>query len=123
MKEFFVPLSVGEFLDRYSILLLKKKYFPYSDPRLLCVENEIAFYIKSLTESGIEIKDCELFQALLLLNQEIWKLEETWRKDLSDEDFLQTARLVPKRNDERAKLKQQLNEKYKSRITDVKSHF
>lgn len=96
MKEFFVPLSVGEFLDRYSILLLKKRYFPCSDPRLLCVENEIAFYIKSLTESGIEIKDCELFRTLLFLNQEIWKLEETWRKDLSDEDFYRQLVLFQK---------------------------
>ena len=99
MKKVLIPLSVGEFLDRYSILLLKKKFFPSSDPRLVHVENEIAFYVKSLAESGIEIEGCELFQALLFLNQEIWKLEETWRKDLSDKEFLQTARLVPKMND------------------------
>lgn len=115
-----IPISVGELLDKISILQIKSQY------------TENSFIIKELNDliniaKSQDIFDEEEFSRLLEINQKLWKIEDEIRvfeqKHIFDDDFITCARLVYTYNDERAKIKKEINEKYHSEYQEVKFYL
>ena len=114
-----IPISVGELLDKISILQIKSQYTDN-----LYVTKEL----ESLIEIAKEFKvfDFEYFDKLFEVNQKLWKIEDELRileksQDFGD-TFINLARSVYNTNDRRASIKKQINEKYNSSYREIKIH-
>ena len=114
-----IPISVGELLDKISILQIKSQYTDN-----LYVTKEL----ESLIEIAKEFKvfDFEYFDKLFEVNQKLWKIEDELRileksQDFGD-NFINLARSVYNTNDRRASIKKQINEKYNSSYREIKIH-
>ena len=114
-----IPISVGELLDKISILQIKSQYTDN-----LYVTKEL----ESLIEIAKEFKvfDFEYFDKLFEVNQKLWKIEDELRileksQDFGD-TFINLARSVYITNDRRASIKKQINEKYNSSYREIKIH-
>ena len=114
-----IPISVGELLDKISILQIKSRYTDN-----LYVTKEL----ESLIEIAKEFKvfDFEYFDKLFEVNQKLWKIEDELRileksQDFGD-TFINLARSVYITNDRRASIKKQINEKYNSSYREIKIH-
>ena len=114
-----IPISVGELLDKISILQIKSQY----------TDN---MYVNKELESLIEIAkdfkvfDFKYFDQLLEVNQKLWKIEDELRiheksKDFGDA-FINLARSVYITNDKRSSIKKEINQKYNSSYREVKIH-
>jgi hypothetical protein len=112
-----VPISVGELLDKISILEIKSMF---TDNEYVLKELEELNLIKStLTQYILEYE-----VQLKKVNEELWKIEDKLRKKEKlqefDEEFIELARSVYKTNDERARIKREVNEFYNSDYREVK---
>ena len=114
-----IPISVGELLDKISILQIKSQY----------TDN---VYVNKELDSLIEIAkqfkvfDFKYFDQLLEVNQKLWKIEDDLRvleksQDF-DDTFINLARSVYITNDRRASIKKEINKKYNSSFREVKIH-
>ena len=125
-----IPVSAGELLDKISILEIKKERIQDSDKKKN-VSIELNLLRKVLMESEIEETICpkildHLCQQLKKVNEELWEVEDILRllekeNDFSL-DFVNFARSVYRRNDERAQLKRKINELSGSQIVEEKSY-
>ena len=114
-----IPISVGELLDKISILQIKSQY----------TDN---IYVTKELESLIEIAkqfkvfDFKYFDQLLEVNQELWKIEDELRIHEKSQDFgdafVNLARSVYITNDKRSSIKREINQKYNSSYREVKIH-
>ena len=112
-----IPVSVGELLDKISILEIK---FLLSDDEYVIKElnelNKIKNTLKQYTDDYME--------KLRGVNQKLWKVEDKLRKlereQRFDNEFIETARSVYKLNDERADIKRKINEEMFSDIRELK---
>ena len=114
-----IPISIGELLDKISILQIKSQY---TDNIYVTKE------LESLIEIAKEFKvfDFEYFDQLFEVNQKLWKIEDELRileksQDFGD-NFINLARSVYNTNDRRASIKKQINEKYNSSYREIKIH-
>jgi hypothetical protein len=112
-----IPISVGELLDRITILEIKSMF---TDDEYVSNELEELNLIKSaLTQYTLEYEI-----QLKRVNEELWKIEDKLRKKEKlqefDDEFIGLARSVYKINDERAKIKKEVNELYNSEYREVK---
>ena len=109
MNKIIVEVSVGELLDKISILEIKKEKI--KDPeKLKFISNEHSI-LKDQLEKNVKSDDKlnKLFQDLKEINAKLWVIEDDKRdceknKDFG-EKFITLARNVYKFNDERAKIK------------------
>jgi len=118
--EIYIPVSVGELLDKISILSIKSQF----------TSNE---YVKKELQDLIEIAqkhevhDESYISQLFTINHKLWDIEDKLRvfekKHIFDEDFIQFARLVYTYNDQRASIKKEVNEKYNSTYQEVKCYI
>jgi len=114
-----IPISVGELLDKITILQIKSQYSNNS-----FIHKELSELI-SIAKSNSVYHENELSE-LLLVNQKLWKIEDEIReyenqKDFS-ENFIQLARQVYLTNDERAEIKKRINQKTNSEYREIKLH-
>ena len=119
MDEIQIPISIGELLDKISILSIKSQYTINQ-----YVSKELQDLIKIAKESQV-YNDFYLTK-LLSINRKLWKIEDDLRvleksQDF-DETFIELARSVYKTYDLRASIKKEINEKYKSSYKEVKIH-
>ena len=118
-----VPISVGELIDKITILEIKKKYM--SGEKMKNVNNEFKSLKVILNNEKLEV-DQNLYLKLKKINSSLWKIEDKIRIKESlqefDEDFIELARLVYKVNDERSLIKREINLKYNSGIVEEKSY-
>lgn len=119
MDDILIPISVGELLDKISILSIKSQYIDNS-----YVTKELQDLIKIAQEH--QVYDAPYVSQLLSINRKLWKIEDDLRvleksQDF-DETFIELARSVYKTNDLRALIKKEINEKYKSSYKEVKIH-
>ena len=120
------PMSVGELLDKVTILEIKADKIKDKD-KLKNINHELQLLTKTWQETGlISGKTDELKQALKTVNLRLWKIEDDIRiyeknKNFGDE-FVQLARSVYYENDDRAALKKQINEATGSELTEEKSY-
>ena len=119
------PISLGELVDKISILVIKKKNISDSI-KLEHVTKELDFLQKTLREYISEDKINKFIQELININSKLWKIEddirECERKKIFDQTFIDLARSVYFTNDERAKVKNDINKTFGSELVEVKSY-
>lgn len=119
-------ISVGELLDKISILKIKLEMVNDEDKKKeVKKEYDILnkIQISSVKLDG-EIKD--LFISLKNVNMTMWEIEDKIRiceknKDFGDK-FIELARGVYFNNDKRSRIKLEINKKLKSNITEIKHY-
>ena len=119
MDEIQIPISVGELLDKISILSIKSQHTTNQ-----YVSKELQDLIKIAKKH--QIYDDFYLTKLLSINRKLWKIEDDLRvleKSKSfNETFIDLARSVYITNDLRAEIKKEINEKYKSTYQEVKCY-
>tara|TARA_B100000579_G_scaffold433584_1_gene452636 strand:- start:1133 stop:1531 length:399 start_codon:yes stop_codon:yes gene_type:complete len=118
-----VPISLGELIDKITILEIKKKNM--TGNKLKNVLKELKLLENILQDKNLEI-DIELINNLKETNKILWEIEDNIRikesKQEFDKEFIQLARSVYKENDRRATLKKEINLKYNSTLVEEKSY-
>lgn len=118
------PVSLGELIDKLSILTIKLRFIAEQQKRtqIEFEENKIKSIVKKLELNGIE----EYIEKLVDVNTRLWKIEDDIRQKEFDQEFDQTfiqlARSVYMANDKRFEIKFEINQKYNSAIKEVKSY-
>ena len=119
MVEIQIPISIGELLDKISILSIKSQYTDNS-----YVTKELQDLISIAKKH--QVYDASYVSQLLSINRKLWKIEDDLRvlekSQIFNQDFIELARSVYKTNDLRASIKKEINEKYKSSYKEVKIH-
>ena len=119
------PISLGELVDKISILMIKKKNISDSI-KLQHVNKELEFLQKTLKKYISEDRINEFLLKLVNINSKLWDIEddirECERKRLFDQTFIDLARSVYFTNDERAKVKNDINKIFGSELVEVKSY-
>ena len=127
MNKIMIEVSVGELLDKISILEIKKDKI--KDPDKLeyilnehkILKEEYNNNIKSTTELN------RLFQSLKVINSRLWTIEDDKRKCEKEKDFgknfIKLSRDVHILNDNRAKIKLEINNLTGSKIKEIKEYF
>ena len=126
MNKIIVEVSVGELLDKISILEIKQGKI--KDPeKLKFINNEHAI-LKSQLEKNIKSDEKlnELYQSLKEINSKLWLIEDEKRlcekkKDFG-EKFIELSRDVHFLNDDRAKIKLEINNYTGSKIKEIKEY-
>ena len=126
MNKIIVEVSVGELLDKISILEIKKEKI--KDPeKLKFISNEHLILIDQL-EKNVKSDDKlnKLFQDLKEINAKLWVIEDDKRdceknKDFGDK-FIKLSRDVHFFNDDRAKIKLEMNNHTGSSIKEIKEY-
>ena len=126
MNKIIVEVSVGELLDKISILEIKKE--KVKDPeKLKFILNEHSI-LKDQLEKNVESDDKlnKLFQDLKEINAKLWVIEDNKRdceknKDFGDK-FIKLSRDVHFLNDDRAKIKLEMNNHTGSSIKEIKEY-
>jgi hypothetical protein len=118
-----IEVSVGEIVDKYTILLIKERRI--SEPTKLSNVTKERKYIESvLNEQGFYQKD--FIDRLVSVNESLWDIEDRIRIKESlqqfDDEFISLARAVYHTNDDRAKIKRELNEKTSSNFVEEKQY-
>ena len=126
MNKILVEVSVGELLDKISILEIKKDRIKDSD-KLKFINGEYEV-LKNELKKNIKIdgKLEKLFVALKNVNSKLWIIEDDKRKCEKDsnfgEDFIRLSRDVHFLNDTRAKIKLDINNHTGSKIKEIKEY-
>lgn len=118
-----IEVSIGEIVDKLSILTLKKRYIK-NESKLENVNKEY-LYLHEIVFADLNIS-IDDYDELLHINQLLWWIEDDIRvKELKqefDDQFIELARSVYITNDKRAAIKNQINEKYGSEFKEEKSY-
>jgi len=126
MNKILVEVSVGELLDKISILEIKK--VKIKDPKKLEFINDEYNILKSQLDQNVKSgeKIDNLFQSLKEINSKLWVIENEKRMCEKNSDFgekfVKLSRDVHFLNDERAKIKLLINEQSGSKIKEVKQY-
>jgi len=126
MNKILVEVSVGELMDKISILEIKKDRIKDSD-KLKFINDEYEV-LKSELEKNIKIDEklAKFFVALKNINSKLWIIEDEKRKCENDsnfgEDFIRLSRDVHFLNDTRAKIKLDINNHTGSKIKEIKEY-
>jgi len=121
----FVEVSIGELIDKITILEIKASRIR-DEAKLKNVSNELEILTSALSViTPSQILD-ELKGKLRHVNEKLWDVEDALRlKERTktfDDEFTQLARAVYITNDERARIKKQINEISGSRLVEEKSY-
>jgi len=127
MNKILVEVSVGELLDKISILEIKKEKI--KDPeklKFIIDEHQILQeQYKANVKNDIELN--QLYESLKIINSRLWTIEDDKRKCEKEKDFsenfIKLSRDVHLLNDERAKIKLKINNHTGSKIKEIKEYF
>ena len=126
MNKILVEVSVGELLDKLSILEIKKDRI--KDPNKLNFINEEYVILKNQFDKSVKIdnKLNNLFKSLKDINNKLWDIENEKRlcEKNSDfgEKFIKTSRDIHFLNDKRGIIKLEINNYTGSKIKEVKEY-
>ena len=116
-----VPISVGELIDKITILEIKKDKL--KNLKLKNILKELSFLRAVLEKNSIFIPD-EIFFQLKSINLKLWDIEDKIRiKEKNkefDNEFIELARSVYLNNDRRSETKKELNIMFNSEIIEEK---
>ena len=119
------PISLGELVDKISILIIKQKNIT-DETKLDHVKKELDFLQKTLMNYVQQEEINNYLENLININSKLWNIEddirECERKRLFDQTFIDLARSVYFTNDERAKVKNNINKAFGSELVEVKSY-
>ena len=118
-----IPVSVGELVDKITILQIKANRF--SGEALVNVQRELTLLESVLESCGMELPT-KLVEALSEINQRLWTIEDAIREQEAsscfDARFIELARSVYRCNDQRAALKRQINTATGSHLIEEKGY-
>ena len=126
MNKIIVEVSVGELLDKISILEIKQVKIKDPD-KLQFISNEHSILKKQLdsnVKSDNKLND--LFHSLKEINAKLWVIEDDKRQCEKDKDFgekfIKLSRDIHFLNDDRAKIKLEINNHTGSVIKEIKEY-
>ncbi|MFM8966941.1 MAG: DUF6165 family protein [Vulcanococcus sp.] len=118
-----VPVSLGELVDKITILRIKARHL--QGDALGHVQQELTLLVQALEATGVSL-DPALEAQLLEVNGQLWEIEDAIRDQerqrCFEQPFIDLARAVYRTNDRRAELKRQINERYGSTLIEQKSY-
>ena len=126
MNKILVEVSIGELLDKISILEIKLDKIKDSE-NLKFISNEYTILKKQL-DNNVKSDDklVKFFQSLKKINEKLWVIEDEKRQCEKDKDFgdqfIKLSRDVHFLNDERAKIKLDINNHTGSSIKEIKEY-
>ena len=126
MNKILVEVSVGELLDKISILEIKQEKI--KDTEKLNYINEEHSILKDQLNNNVKSdkKLTELFESLKQINAKLWVIEDDKRQCEKEKDFTDTfiklSRDVHFLNDDRAKIKLEINIHTGSKIKEIKEY-
>ena len=126
MNKILVEVSVGELLDKISILEIKQEKI--KDSEKLKFINEEHSILKNQLNNNVKSdqKLNELFKSLKQINAKLWVIEDDKRQCEKEKDFTETfiklSRDVHFLNDDRAKIKLEINNYTGSKIKEIKEY-
>jgi hypothetical protein len=119
------PVSLGELMDKISILKIKKKNITHND-KLILINEELILLELILKKMTDDKKISEYLYKLVEINSKLWKIEDDIRdcekRKIFDQKFIDLARAVYITNDLRSKIKLEINNHFGSKIIEVKSY-
>jgi hypothetical protein len=126
MNKILVEISIGELLDKISILEIKKEKIKdieklkFIDDEYKVLKNQLDKNIKS--DKKLE----DLFESLKQINSKLWVIEDEKRmcekNSDFDEKFIKLSRDVHFLNDKRAQIKLEINNQSGSKIKEIKQY-
>lgn len=122
----YTPVSVGELIDKLSILQVKKTKITNEEKlNYINKEFELLYNLSSVYLNNKQLET--LYYILVKTNSKLWDIEDKLRvleseKNFNDE-FIELARKVYFTNDERFSLKNQINKITDSEIREIKEYI
>jgi len=126
MNKIIVEVSIGELLDKISILEIKQGKIKDSE-KLKFINNEYSI-LKNQLEKSVKSDEKlnNLYQSLKEINAKLWIIEDDKRQCEKDKDFgeqfIKLSRDVHFLNDDRAKIKLEINNHTGSVIKEIKEY-
>ncbi len=126
MNKIIVEVSIGELLDKISILEIKQEKI--KDPEKLKFINNEQSILKDQLEKNVKSDDKlnNLYQSLKEINAKLWVIEDNKRQCEKEKDFgekfIKLSRDVHFLNDDRAKIKLEINNHTGSSIKEIKEY-
>ena len=123
MVQILAPVSLGELIDKITILHIKSK--EVKKDQLKNVNEELSKLEVILANINLSINE-DLIKELEEVNSKLWLIEDEIRekeraRDFGDE-FIDLARSVYKQNDKRAAIKRKINISYGSELIEEKNY-
>ena len=119
------PISIGEIMDKISILKIKKKNIT-DEKKLSFINEELQLLASTLNEAVQNNKINEFLDKLIEVNSKLWKIEDDIRlcekNKKFDQHFIDLARAVYITNDKRSDIKSAINNHFGSTLVEVKSY-
>jgi hypothetical protein len=118
------PVSLGELVDKISILKIKTIKIPDESKKKLALEEHehLLKKLESLKLEGIQ----QFLDELFTINSKLWVIEDDIRlkekNQAFDNEFIKLARAVYQTNDQRFAVKAKCNQHYGSQLQEVKSY-
>ena len=127
LNKIFAEISAGELIDKITILEIKKEKINDSH-KLADIEKELLSLNDTFKKSISHLsKISSLADELKVINLKLWDIENDKRlaekNNKFGDEFIALARSVYKTNDERSKIKLEINNLLGSNIKEVKSHY
>jgi hypothetical protein len=126
MNKILIEVSVGELLDKISILEIKKKKI--KDSEKLKFINDEYNVLKDQLDKNVKSNEKleKLFQSLKEINARLWVIEDDKRMCEKNSDFgdkfIKLSRNIHILNDDRAKIKLEINNHTGSKIKEIKEY-
>ena len=126
MNKILVEVSVGELLDKITILEIKKEKI--KDEKSLKFINDEYNILKSEFDKNIKFDENlkKLFNSLKEINSKLWLIEDEKRMFEKNSDFgekfIKVSRDIHFLNDERSKVKLEINSQTGSKIREIKKY-
>ncbi len=120
-----IPVSLGELVDKISILQIKALNIK-DDEKLKLVKEELTLLEQTLQKNVNRNDIKEFLDSLIDINSKLWVIEDDIRDceriKSFDQKFIDLARSVYFTNDKRSAVKLEINKKFGSQIIEVKSY-
>lgn len=120
-----IPVSVGELIDKLSILHVKQIMISNED-KLKFIHTEFELLYNFSSEYLNDEKIFNLYHQLINVNTTLWEIEDELRiiesQKIFDNKFVELSRLVYKNNDIRFNIKNEINKLTNSEIREQKDY-
>jgi hypothetical protein len=120
-----IEVSIGEIVDKITILDLKLRNI-LDEAKLFNIRKEYNYLKEIIVIDNTFDLSSDEYKKLFQVNLKLWQIEDYIREKENEQDFglefISLARQVYKTNDERAKIKKEINLKYNSEFVEEKSY-
>ena len=119
------PISLGELIDKISILKIKQKKIN-DKKKSFFIKEELSLLQSILLNLALDKKIYDYLDKLTEVNSKLWRIEDDIRdcerNKKFDQKFIDLSRSVYKNNDERSEIKLEINNDFGSTLVEVKSY-